>query len=520
MPYAQAHYPFENKEHFESHFPADFIAEGLDQTRGWFYTLTVLSAALFDKPAFRNVVVNGLVLAADGKKMSKRLKNYPDPEKVIETYGADAVRLYMLNSAVVRAEDLRFSEDGVKQLSRHLLIPLWNAYSFFVTYANVDGWTPERALHDASPNVLDRWIRSSFETLVADVTAAMDEYDLQRAVRPFVAFIEDLTNWYIRRSRRRFWKSQDDDDKAHAYTTLYNVLLGLSKVAAPFVPFVSEAIYRNLRTAGMPESVHLCDFPTADSSKRDAALEAEMATVMTAVGLGRQLRAQHDLKVRQPLAALYVVSRNADVRRRVEAYRDLISDELNVKDVVVDGHETRLANLKAKADFKRLGPRLGKNMKRVAEQIMQLPETTIQAVLEGGSISMEVAPEAGEQIQIVAEDLVVERLPREGLVVASEDDVVVALDEKLTPELTREGLAREFVNKVQNMRKDADLNVSQRIRVSFAADDEVASAVEKFRDYVCTETLTVGIERSAAAPAGATEWDLNGHACTIVLSAV
>jgi isoleucyl-tRNA synthetase len=519
MPYAQAHYPFENKEHFESHFPADFIAEGLDQTRGWFYTLTVLSSALFDKPAFRNVVVNGLVLAADGKKMSKRLKNYPDPEKIIETYGADAVRLYMLNSAVVRAEDLRFSEEGVKQLSRHLLIPLWNAYSFFVTYANVDGWTTERALREVSPNVLDRWIRSSFETLVADVTAAMDDYDLQRAVRPFVAFIEDLTNWYIRRSRRRFWKSQDDDDKAHAYTTLYNVLLGLSKVAAPFVPFVSEAIYRNLRTEGMPESVHLCDFPTTNESMRDAALESEMATAMTVVRLGRQLRAQHDLKVRQPLAAIYVVSRNPEVRRQVGAYRDLINDELNVKDMVVDHRETRLANLKAKADFRRLGPKLGPNMKRTAGQITELPEGVIDAILGGSPVSMGITPN-GESLQVTAEDLVVERIPRPGLVVASEGDIVVALDEKLTPELTREGLAREFVNKVQNMRKDAGLDVSQRIRVSFAADDEVASAVSAHREYVCAETLTLDLRREGAVPAGGTEWDLNGHACTIALSAV
>jgi isoleucyl-tRNA synthetase len=520
MPYAQAHYPFENREHFEKHFPADFIAEGLDQTRGWFYTLTVLSVALFDRPAFRNVVVNGLVLAADGKKMSKRLRNYPDPEGLVEAYGADAVRLYMLNSAVVRAEDLRFSEEGVKQLVRHILIPLWNAYSFFVTYANVDGWTSDRAPAAASPNVLDRWILSSLDTLTDSVTRAMDEYDLQRAVRPFVAFIEDLTNWYIRRSRRRFWKSQDDADKAYAYATLYRVLLVLSKIAAPFVPFVSESIYRNLRTSDMPESVHLCDFPIADRSRRDTALEAEMATVMAVVRLGRQLRAEHELKVRQPLAALYVVSGSAVVRRQVDAYRDLIADELNVKDVVTDHRETRLADLKAKADFKKMGPVMGRNMKAAAEAIARLSSEAIEAILEGNLLDLAVPDAGGKPVRLDADSLVVERLPKPGLVVASEGDVVVAVDEKLTPDLVREGLAREFVNKVQNLRKDSDLNVTQRIRVAFGSDPDVVAAIQAHRDYVSGETLSVAVEGGDVSPEGGTTWDLNGHACTIRITPV
>ena len=307
MPYAQQHYMGENSSaggereglspSVASFFPADFIAEGLDQTRGWFYTLMLLGTMLFGKSPYRNVVVNGLVLAEDGKKMSKRLKNYPDPTLMLDTYGADAIRLYMIYSPVVRAENLKFSENGVKQILRDLLIPWWNAYSFFVTYANVDGFHDEAVVVPDSPNVLDRWICSSMETLIADVTAAMDEYDLQRAVRPFVAFIEDLTNWYI----RRFWKSQDDGDKLHAYRTLRYVLVQLSKVAAPFTPFISETIYRNLKGKDDPESVHLCDFPTARAGARDLALEREMAAVQTIVKLGRQLRVDNDLKVRQPL---------------------------------------------------------------------------------------------------------------------------------------------------------------------------------------------------------------------------
>jgi len=271
MPYAQQHYMGgadgkPDAESFRDFFPADFIAEGLDQTRGWFYTLMLLGTMLFGESPYRNVVVNGLVLAEDGKKMSKRLKNYPDPNLMLDTYGADAIRLYMIYSPVVRAENLKFSENGVKQILRDLLIPWWNAYAFFVTYANVDGFADAEVVYPESANVLDRWIVSSMETLIADVTAAMDAYDLQRAVRPFVKFVEDLTNWYIRRSRRRFWKSTNDTDKLSAYRTLRYVLVQLAKVAAPFTPFIAEEIYRNLKGKSDPDSVHLCDFPTANAA--------------------------------------------------------------------------------------------------------------------------------------------------------------------------------------------------------------------------------------------------------------
>lgn len=517
MPYAQAHYPFENKEWFEANFPADFIAEGLDQTRGWFYTLMVLSVALFDRPAFQNVVVNGLVLAADGRKMSKRLKNYPDPAHVINTYGADALRLYLIHSPVVRAEDLRFSEEGVKQVLRHLLIPLWNSYSFFVTYANIDGWTSERMAGDVpSRNVLDRWIRSSLETLIADVTAALDAYDLQKAIRPMVAFIEDLTNWYIRRSRRRFWKSQDDADKAEAYGTLNHVLIEFAKVAAPVIPFVSEAIYLNLRTATMPESVHLCSFPQPNPARRDVELEKQMAEVVTVVELGRQLRSAHDLKVRQPLSALHVVSRESIRLDRVRAFEDLVLEELNVKRIVYGGRETDLANLKLKADFKKLGPRLGADMKKAAGLIAALPLDRIELLAAGGSIELVL----GTQTLVLGpDDVVIERTPKEKLVVASAGCVVVALETDVTPELAREGLAREFVNKVQSMRKTADFEVTQRIRITYVADGDIAAAVGAFEEYVRNETLAVSCVATASAETG-TDWDLNGKPCRIQVDPV
>jgi len=519
MPYAQAHYPFENKEHFEGHFPADFIAEGLDQTRGWFYTLMVLSVALFERPAFRNVVVNGLVLAEDGRKMSKRLKNYPDPVYMLDTYGADALRLYMIYSPVVRAEDLRFSEEGVKHVLRHLMIPLWNAYSFFVTYANIDGWTSAQ-MTEVSPgaNVLDGWIMSSLESLAADVTAAMDDYELQRAVRPFVQFIEDLTNWYIRRSRRRFWKSQDDDDKQQAYCTLNRVLLEFSKIAAPFIPFISECIYRNLRTDDMPESVHLCDFPTAEGTLRNPELEAEMDLVMTVVRLGRLLRSETNLKIRQPLSALHVVSRDAAILERVRALQSIVLDELNVKSLEFGDHEVELAELKGKADFRRLGPRFGPKMRQVASAISSLPAETLAELASGNPASVSID---GDEISLDPEDVIVERIPREGLVVASEGALVVALETKLDDALVEEGLAREFVNKVQNMRKTQGLEVTQRIRVTYAGEAQVVRAVAQHVQYVMAETLcTQCTDVENLSGEQGTHWDLNGHPCDIELTAL
>ena len=322
MPYAQLHYPFENKQVFESAFPAQFIAEGLDQTRGWFYTLLALSTALFDKPPFKNVIVNGMVLAEDGSKMSKSKQNYPKPELILETYGADALRAYLITSPVVRAEPLKFSEAGVKEIVRTVLLPLQNAWSFFTTYANVDGWNPKTAVSPplAERPELDRWIVSVLQTLVREVNEQMEGYYLDKVVPPMLAFIDHLTNWYIRRSRRRFWKSDDATDKASAYATLYEVLVEFSKVLAPVLPFVSESVYQHLVVApGMAkpgeDSVHLCSYPQADAKKTDTHVEQQMAAVRQAVTLGRALREKHKLKTRQPLQTLTVVS-TSDVRAR------------------------------------------------------------------------------------------------------------------------------------------------------------------------------------------------------------
>ena len=508
MPYAQQHYMGESD--FKDYFPADFIAEGLDQTRGWFYTLMVLGTCLFGKSPYRNVIVNGLVLAEDGKKMSKRLKNYPDPNLMLDTYGADAIRLYMIYSPVVRAENLKFSETGVKQLMRDLLIPWWNAYSFFVTYANVDGFHDAEVVYPESDNVLDRWIVSSMETLVADVTSAMDAYDLQKAVRPFVKFIEDLTNWYIRRSRRRFWKSTNDGDKLSAYRTLRYVLVQLSKVAAPFTPFIAEEIYRNLRGESDPESVHLCDFPTANAAARDLALEARMGSVQTVVELGRRLRADNNLKVRQPLSAIRVAG--ADVN----GLEDLIEDELNVKRVEAVADERELCEVSFKANFKTLGKRCGAKMKAVAAAIAK-GGFGEDKLLGRGSGTPESPSVPVEGIEITAEDVIVTRAPKAGLVVASEGAAVVGIETALTPELVAEGNAREFVSHVQSMRKDADYEVTQRIVVDIEADDEMRAAIERHADYIKNETLADELRFGAVE---GEKVDLNGHATGIKVNMV
>ncbi len=517
MPYAQQHYPFENKDEFERRFPADFIAEGLDQTRGWFYTLTILATALFDRPAFRNVVVNGMVLAEDGRKMSKRLKNYPDPQHMLGTYGADTLRLYMISSPAVRGEDLRFSEAGAQQAMRHLLIPWWNAYAFFVTYARIDGWTPVSDDPGTPSHPLDRWILSRTEHLNQDVVATMDRYDLQGAVRPLLAFLDDLTNWYIRRSRRRFWKSRDDADKRDAYQTLHHVLLKLARIAAPFTPFISEAIHRNLRLPDMPGSVHLCDFPLPDGSLRDADLEAQMEDVLTVVGLGRALRTEHNLKVRQPLRRLHVACTDGVRRARIEAAADMIADELNVKEVVFSADDRAWASLRAKADFRKLGPRLGPKVKLLGPALAGLKEADLRRLDAGQPVTLDLD---GDPLELSADEVILERTPHEGLAVAAEGALVAGLETDLDEALVREGLAREFISKVQAMRKDADLEVDARIRVTAEVPAEVAAALGDHGDLVCGEVLAEALEVTACPEADARAWDINGHPCRIRLRPV
>jgi isoleucyl-tRNA synthetase len=518
MPYAQQHYPFEKKEHFESNFPADFIAEGVDQTRGWFYTLVVLAAALFDQPPAMNVVVNGLILAEDGQKMSKRKKNYPDPKYIIDNYGADALRLFLLSSQVVRAEDLKFSEDGIKEILRGVMLPIWNSYSFFVTYANVDNWEPAsgEAKGPANPtNPLDRWILSSLAQMVEEIQQEMDAYNLQKAANRFEKFIEDLTNWYIRRSRRRFWKSQNDSDKLDAYQTLHYALITFAKTAAPFIPFVTEEIYRNLRTKEMPESIHLCDYPVPEKNRRDVYLEKQMECTMTAVSLGRHLRTQHSLKVRQPLKKAVIVVHDDERRKMLSETSDIIAEELNVKEISFEHNEEALVTRSAKANFKVLGPKLGREMKEAAGMIEKFDGEQITKILDGGSESLELS--SGTKIEIGKADLDVRREEKEGMTVATDSGITIALDTVIDPELKAEGFAREFVSRVQNIRKEMEFEVSDRIEIYFSSTPEIAEAVEKFKDYICNETLCVVLKEGIDKKENGQEAELNGVKCFLVV---
>ncbi len=487
MPYAQNHYPFENREHFEKNFPADFISEGLDQTRGWFYTLTVLAAALFQSPAFNNVVVNGLVLAEDGKKMSKSARNYTDPMEVINNYGADALRLFLMYSSVVRAEDLKYTDEGVRDIMKTVIIPLWNAYTFFVTYANIDGVEPEGP-PGRPDNPLDKWILSESERLIDMVIDSMEVYDLQRAIEPMVGFIDLLNNWYIRRSRRRFWRSENDVDKEQAYQTLYTVLLKLIIAACPVVPFITEEIYRNLRREGMPDSVHLCDFPERLTVYRDKDLELKMELTRKAVSMGRALRSMHEMKIRQPLKALHLVTINLEEKAILREMEDIIKDELNVKEVVFRDNEEDLVEYQAKANYKVLGKELGKHMKTAAQKIEDLSMREIQTLLEGATLSIDLD---GRTLDLTREGIVVQRNEKENLKVLNEGSLTVALDPELTTELKREGIVRDLVRYVQNLRKESDLDVTDRIKLYIHGSDEIRNAVDSYEEYLKNETLSL-----------------------------
>ena len=510
MPYAQSHYPFERAEEFEASFPADFISENLDQTRGWFYTLTILAAALFDQPAFKNCVVGGMLLASDGRKLSKRLRNYPDPTEMLETYGADALRLYLLNSPAMKAEELRLSESGMSQSLRDVIIPLWNAYAFFVTYTNIDGWSPAAAATSAdqkeSPNRLDRWIVSTLQTLLHEINREMEAYRLYRTVPAMVAFVEQLTNWYIRRSRRRFWKSEDDADKDFAYATLYRVLVEFVKALAPVLPFVTEQIYQNLVrscAADAPVSVHLCTMPQAQEELRDRALEAQMAWATRAVTLGRSLRNRHDLKVRQPLRTLYLLPADDRSGHELLPMRDLICDELNVKQVALVEDETELSDISYKPNFRALGPRFRTRMREVTARIQQLTRAEVGVLREGGSLAVADG-------QITLADVEIQRTEKQDLVVAFDGNLGVGLDIQLDAELIAEGTAREVVNRIQNLRKDTGLEVSDRIELGLVGAAEVEAAVAAHRDYVAGETLASTF-LIGSLPAGAS----SGHRVTV-----
>ncbi len=503
MPYASRHYPFENKELVERSFPADFIAEGLDQTRGWFYTLTVLSNALFQKPAFKNVIVNGIILAEDGSKMSKSKRNYPDPNDLIERTGADAIRLFMINSAALKAEDLRFSEEGVKGIVKQVMLPLWNAVAFFVSNHNADAakgqlnWKPGQEVK--SDNELDRWMLATLQDLAAKVEVEMKAYRLYNVVPAVIAAVDDLTNWYVRRSRRRFWKSENDGDKNAAYATMYKVLVDFSKILAPFLPLLAEEIYQILVRevdANAPVSVHLCEFPSADKSLMDEKLVERIAMVRGMVEMGRVIRATNNVKNRMPIASMTVVAHGTEEKNVAETMKDLILEELNVREMKFLEDETKLVQLSAKPNFlaiKAKGPDYAKNMKVISAKLNSLSVDEIKALQNGETIKFDFG-------EVGADCLMLNRIVADGMAVEANQHFTVALDLKITDELRRACVARELVNRIQNRRKDQNYAITDKIEVTlFSASDVFKQAVAENEAYIAGETQAVKIAWAAAA---------------------
>ena len=489
MPYGQLHYPFENQDRFEKTFPADFISEGLDQTRGWFYTLTIMATALFDKPAFLHNVTNGIILAEDGEKMSKSKGNFTDPMILVNKFGADSLRFALMNSAAVHADDVKFSDQMVKDVLKSLILPLWNSYSFFVTYANLDNYEPDDTPYEKLRNPLDRWMISVTEELTANMDDALANYDIQRACGYLLGFMDKLNNWYIRRSRRRFWKSENDGDKKMAYNTLYKVLMTFIKLACPIIPFICEEIYQNLRQDSDPESVHLCFYPVYDKNHRDYGLEKMMDLTMQAIVMGRSLRSTYNLKTRQPLKKLFIVDRDEEDRKILSGMSDIIAEELNVKEVEINSEETELVDYSAKANFKVLGAKLGKAMKEVASKIQMMRSEKIAQILEGKS--QEIPFGEDQKVEVSAGDLVIQRTEKENLKVLNEGQLTVGFDTEVDQNLLNEGLARDIIRAIQTLRKESGFEVSDRIILEIGGDDEVKAAYDQFRSMIESETLTI-----------------------------
>ena len=501
MPFAQQHYPFENKEKFDEElFPADFICEGIDQTRGWFYSLMAISTFIKGKAPYKNVLVNDLILDKNGKKMSKSKGNTVDPFQLFDKYGADATRWYLLHVSPAWSPT-RFDEDGLVEIVSKFFGTLKNVYNFFVLYSNQDGIDPAQLSvdYDKRPE-LDRWIISKYNKLVKEVTFEMDHYDHMKSVRKIQEFvIEDLSNWYIRRARRRFWGEELNDDKKSVYATTYEVLVGVSKLIAPFAPFIADEIYVNLTGE---ESVHIAYFPKADESLMDAKVEERMDLVRDLVGLGRGTREKERIKVRQPLGEILVDGKYESL---IGDLTPLIMEELNVKRVVFEKELDKFMNYSLKPNFKVAGPMLGKNIKAFGGTLAKADAAAVVGELEAkGKITLDLN---GEATEITADMVDTKISAKEGFAVAMENNVFTILDTTLTKELIDEGLARELVSKVQQLRKQHDFEMMDNIKITIDADEAVAAAVKSYKEYIMNETLAVEME----AGSGLQEYDLNGH---------
>ncbi len=518
MPFAQWHYPFENQDTFKHSFPADFISEGVDQTRGWFYTLHAISSFLFKEPCFRNLIVNDMVLDKNGQKMSKTRGNAVDPFEVIGKYGADTVRWFLISSSPPWKPKL-FDMDAVADVQRKYFSTLLNTFAFFSLYANIDRFDhSEPDVPIAERPDIDRWILSLLNSTIRDYLDAMESYDPTRAARLVSHFTtEQLSNWYVRRNRRRFWKSEPGRDKTAAYQTLFEAITAIVKMTAPIAPFLADEIYRTLMDATHREaweSVHMAPMVESRKDLIDEELERRMDVAQKIVSLVRAMRAKTNLKVRQPLSRIAVPAA-AGVRRLIEQMNDVILEEVNVKAIEFVDESSPIVSKTASPNFKQLGPKFGKQVNAVAKRIREMSSAEVVQLDRDGTFAMEVN---GTGITVSKEDVTISAQSMEGWLVESGDGLTVALDTTLTPELLNEGLAREFVNRVQNMRKDAGLEVTDRIRIHFEAPQRVSDAVGAMTEYVKSETLATQVLSGRDGAEHWTQSEIDGETCNIGIS--
>lgn len=521
MPVAQWHYPFENRDVFEMAHPADYICEAVDQTRGWFYTLHAVSTLLFDRPAFKNVICLGHILDKDGQKMSKSRGNVIEPQEVISAYGVDALRWYLFTAAPP-GNARRFSMDLVSESMRKFLLTLWNTYAFFVTYANLDRWQPNSG-RVAELQPIDRWALAALNQLVQKTTDAFEEYDVYTAANAIEHFVDELSNWYVRRNRRRFWKSESDADKEAAYQTLYTCLVTVAKLAAPFTPFVSEVIYRNLvaeHDAPAPESVHLARWPQVDRSLLDEQLVADTEALLAAVSLGRAARKQANLKVRQPLSELWLRASTPALLNGVRRFEAELRDELNVKAVRYLDANSAVVEYRLKPNLRLVGKKFGKLVPALTAALRDLSGDAARAVAQAVEAGQPVRlPVDGQELELLAEEVLVESSAPEGYAVAEADGMLVALNTTVTEELRLEGAARDLVRYIQDARKSAGLAISDRIQLFLSSVDEadlLAATLAKHGDYVKNETLAVELTVGTPPAAAYTETDEFGDGTVTV----
>ena len=516
MPFAQWHYPIETQADFKDRFPADFIAEGVDQTRGWFYTLHALGTMLFDQVAYKNVVSNGLVLDKNGEKMSKSKGNAVDPFEILKTYGADTTRWYMMSNSSPW-DNLKFSEDGLKETQRKFFNTLVNTYSFFAMYANIDGFNANTS-HIPVPDrpEIDRWIISRLNTTIKQVEEYFDAYEPTRAARQMETFVEELSNWYVRRNRRRFWKSGTTLDNTAAYQTLHECLLSMSQLMSPIAPFISEWLYQRLINA-MPayeESVHLSFFPTVEETAILPALEHKMERARLISAIVLRIRNQIDLNVRQPLARIILPIKDEVERDAILSVQHIILEEVNVKEIQFVDDDSGIVNKSAKPNYPLLGKKLGPNMKAVATQVQLFSTEKITEYERLGRIKVRL--DDGTQIVLVENEIDIIRTGLEGWQVETEVGLSVAVDTELSEELQKEGLAREFVNRVQNMRKEANFSVTDRIVTGVQANENLASAINYMIEYIQQETLSESLELEELKVSDYLKsWEIGDEECII-----